>query len=125
MTGALASVFVDANAGNYLLRTNSPALDIAQPSGVTNDFDGNSRPSGSAPDIGCYEASPLRLQMLSQTNGFRLKVSGGAGRSYRVETAAGMTNWSLIASFVRSNRSIEMTVTSGNGPRFYRASWSP
>lgn len=125
VTGALASVFVDANAGNYLLRTNSPALDIAQPSGVTNDFDGNSRPSGSAPDIGCYEASPLRLQMLSQTNGFRLKVSGGAGRSYRVETAAGMTNWSLIASFVRSNRPIALTVTNGNGQRFYRASWSP
>ena len=126
VTGSLASVFVDANAGNYLLRTNSPAVDAAQAAGVTNDFDGNPRPSGAAPDIGCYELSPLRLRMLPQTNAtYRLTVFGSAGRIYQIESATVLSNWSSIGSFVRSNRLIEMVVTNSGPQRFYRANVTP
>jgi len=38
------------------LRSNSPAVDAGVPQGtVFSDLDGNFRPVGLAPDMGCYE----------------------------------------------------------------------
>ncbi len=50
--------FVNANANNFHLQPNSPAVDkglSASSYGVTNDFDGVSRPQGSAFDAGAFE----------------------------------------------------------------------
>ena len=40
---------------NFRLKANSPAIDKATNLGVTNDLDGNLRPVGALPDLGCYE----------------------------------------------------------------------
>jgi hypothetical protein len=127
VTGALATVFIDANAGNYLLRTNSPAVNTAQSStNVLNDFDGNPRPTGPAPDIGCYELSPFFLQLLPLSNSvFQLKVLGGAGKVYQIESAAGLTGWSPIMTWVRSNSPMVLAVTNQGAKRFYRANYTP
>lgn len=122
-TGAVATLFVDATIGNYLLGTNSPAVDAGQllPS-VATDLDGAPRVFGSAPDMGCYERQPLTVQLLpSSPGGFRLNLSGGAGRSYRIESSAGLTNWTSLASLIRSNLPLELALTNDATCRFYRA----
>lgn len=122
-SGAVATLFVDAASGNYLLQTNSPAADAAQPlPGVATDIEGLPRTFGSAPDIGCYEQWPLALQLLqANPGGLRVKLSGGAGRTYRIETAPTLTNWTALASLVRSNLALELVITNDGGYRFYRA----
>ncbi len=59
--------FVNAAGGNFALQSNSPAINSGSPSGIysnfqslyglsiASDFNGASRPSGSAWDIGAYE----------------------------------------------------------------------
>jgi hypothetical protein len=48
--------FIDSNTDNYHLQSTSPAINVgAVISSVTNDYDGNSRPQGSAYDIGVFE----------------------------------------------------------------------
>jgi len=127
ITGALATVFVDVNAGNYLLKTNSPAVNAAVPlADMTNDFDGNPRPFGVAPDIGCYELSPLSLRLMPLANGtLLLQMNGGAGKVYQIDTSLGLMSWSNLSSMVRSNRPLTITVTNGATQRFYRGSYTP
>lgn len=122
-TGAVATLFVNANGGNYLPGTNSPLVDAAQPlAGALLDLDGLSRPFGSRPDVGCYERWPLSLLLLSESNGnLRLKVSGGAGSSCRVEFSSVLTNWIPLATWVRSNVPIQMPITNNVARIFYRA----
>jgi hypothetical protein len=51
-----AQLFVNPGMGNYHLLPNSPAVDSGLISNeVTNDLEGNARPSGSTHDIGAYE----------------------------------------------------------------------
>jgi hypothetical protein len=60
-TGAVATLFVDAAGGNYLVEANSPAVNVAQPlPGAAADLDGLPRPCGPAPDIGCCKQCPWR-----------------------------------------------------------------
>ncbi len=48
--------FVNSSTRDYSLQSDSPAIDAgATLSEVTDDYDGNSRPKGSAYDIGAYE----------------------------------------------------------------------
>lgn len=127
VTGALASLFVDANSGNYLLLPASPAVNAALPlAGVTDDFEGNPRPSGAAPDIGCYELSPFFLRLIQAAGNLqRLILFGGAGKVYQIETTTVLTNWSSVASWVRSNQPIELALTNSEPYRFFRASYLP
>lgn len=128
VTGTLANVFVDADAGNYFLSFNSPALNAAQSvAGLLNDLEGGVRPFGIAPDIGSYEQSPLRLALLTPSNGQRvLRLTGGTGRTLNLETSATLTNWSAAASFVRSNRPVEyIDALPTADRRFFRAFVSP
>ena len=51
-----ASLFVNPGANDYHLKSGSPAINAGTTlTEVTDDMDGNSRPSGGAYDIGCYE----------------------------------------------------------------------
>ncbi len=48
--------FVNPSENDYHLQSISPAINAGVTiSSVANDYDGNSRPQGSAPDIGAYE----------------------------------------------------------------------
>jgi parallel beta-helix repeat protein len=122
-TGAVAALFVDANRGNYLLGTNSPAVDAAQLlSTMLTDMDGAPRLFGSAPDMGCYEQRPLALQLVSTNpSSFRIELSGGAGRSNAIETSTALTNWMPLTSLTRSNLPLETAITNDGTHRFYRA----
>jgi hypothetical protein len=122
-TGAVAALFVDANRGNYLLGTNSPAVDAAQLlSTMLTDMDGAPRLFGSAPDMGCYEQRPLALQLVSTNpSSFRIELSGGAGRSNAIETSTALTNWMRLTSLTRSNLPLETAITNDGTHRFYRA----
>jgi len=128
IASTLAAVFVDADAGNYFLKTNSPALNAAQSiAGLLYDLEGGQRLFGAAPDIGCYEQSPLALVLLTPGTGQRvLRLSGGNGRTLNFETSGTLTNWSAVASFVRSNRPVEyIDASPAPDRRFFRASDLP
>ena len=57
-SGPLATLFVNANGGDYYLPSGSPAVDAGQTlAGVTVDLEGRPRPQGTASDIGAYEKS--------------------------------------------------------------------
>ena len=71
-------MFVDKANGDYHLRGGSPAINTgARLALVKDDLDGNSRPFGSAPEIGCYEYTNVASKLTAT-----LKVSAydiGAG----------------------------------------------
>ncbi len=56
--GDVASFFASLSTRDFHLAANSPAKESAQPNLVTVDLDGKARPtpSGTNPDMGCYEA---------------------------------------------------------------------
>lgn len=49
------SISTEKNYYNFHLKENSKALDKGGNTSITLDLDGNPRPIGSAPDLGCYE----------------------------------------------------------------------
>lgn len=49
--------------GYHLTFSSSNAIDLGVNAGVTTDIDGNTRPTGSAPDIGADEFVPIRLYL--------------------------------------------------------------
>lgn len=62
----LAPHFVDPENGDFRLAYNSPCLNMGGASyassfGNTKDLDGNNRPYGGVPDLGCYELQTLVL----------------------------------------------------------------
>jgi parallel beta-helix repeat protein len=128
LTATYSAVFVDDAAANYHLKTNSPALNAAQSlAGVSADFYGTPRPAGPRPDIGCYELTDLTLSLAAATGGgYRLRLAGGAGRSFQLDGSGSMSNWTAIAAFFQSNRPLEYLETNPPaGGRFYRASFTP
>jgi parallel beta helix pectate lyase-like protein/uncharacterized protein DUF1565 len=122
-TGSVATLVVDATSGNYLLGAGSPGIDAAQPlPGATTDLEGALRPFGPAPDIGCYEQRPLTLQLVpASQDSFRLKLFGGAAKAYGIEASTPLANWTAIASLIRSNFPLELTITNSGAHRFYQA----
>jgi hypothetical protein len=52
-------LFISAAAGNYHLTSSSPAIDAATDLGITEDYDGETRPNGSGFDIGFDESYEL------------------------------------------------------------------
>ena len=51
----LDPLFTDPLSNDFTLQSISPAIDAGMDVGLTQDFDGNYVPQGSAPDIGAYE----------------------------------------------------------------------
>ncbi len=73
LLGVADARFVDAAAGDYHLRADSPAVDAGTnltPHGLqTTDLDGHPRPyNGGIADVGCYESSYTRDRIFA--NGF-------------------------------------------------------
>ena len=56
VVAALASLFVDPEAGDYHLADGSPAIDMGDPPSAPTDHDGVPRPQGDGPDAGAFEA---------------------------------------------------------------------
>jgi parallel beta-helix repeat protein len=128
ITGTFTNLFVDTTAGNYHLLSNAAAVNLGQALAVvTTDLEGNLRPSGNAPDIGCYELSPFTLKIFSVNIGqYLLRLNGGAGRTYQLDSSSTLTNWTSAATLIQSNRSLEyIEANPPPGPRFYRASYGP
>jgi parallel beta-helix repeat protein len=50
--------FVKPDGANFHLNSGSPAIDSGAAVGVSDDFDGQKRPRGAAPDIGAFEYQP-------------------------------------------------------------------
>ena len=128
IAGIITNLFVDTTVGNYHLLAGAAAVNIAQivPT-VTMDLEDRMRPSGGAPDIGCYELSPFSLKIFPLNGGqYLLRLNGGAGRSYQIESASALTGWTAMATFIQSNRSLEYLENSPPaGKRFYRGGSSP
>jgi parallel beta-helix repeat protein len=124
ITGALTSLFAETTAGNYHLLTNAAAVNLGQPfATVTADLEGNSRPYGGAPDVGCYELSPFTLKIfLTGRDQCLLRLSGGTGRTYQLDFSATLTNWTPTATLLQSNRPLEyLEANPSPVRRFYRA----
>lgn len=65
-------VFMDPTNGNYHLAPTSPCIDAASdlaPAFPNEDFDGDPRPQGEAPDIGADEFRPGQLEVSLRVNG--------------------------------------------------------
>lgn len=77
---------VDVGKGDYHLAAESPAIDAAASLGHTADFDGNSVPYGSAPDIGAFEHAPASS---GGTAGAPAGGSAGVGGSAGAGGSAG------------------------------------
>jgi len=54
----LAPNWVNADNGDFHLRSDSPAIDLGIDCGLTADFDNNPLPAGKSPDVGAYEYHP-------------------------------------------------------------------
>lgn len=128
VSASLAEVFADANLGNYRLPNNSPAVDIGQAIPDLNlDLEGNPRPAGAAPDLGCYENSPPRLGLVSVAHQYsRVQLTGGVGRTVRLDSRDGSSSWTLGSAILRSNRPVEFIDTAlASRQRFFSAHISP
>jgi parallel beta-helix repeat protein len=53
--GSTDPLFVDASNNDFHLQSGSPCIDAGTDVNLTQDYDGNAVPQGSAPDIGAYE----------------------------------------------------------------------
>jgi uncharacterized repeat protein (TIGR01451 family) len=84
----LAPLFVDPLAGDYHLRSNSPAIDAGcvQPYVPDNDMDGHGRPAGARYDIGADEYPIVGLVGISPDVGGNLgpvQITNLAGSNFR------------------------------------------
>jgi hypothetical protein len=83
LSAAPASLFVDPAAGDYHLLATAPAVDAGQAlPNVPVDLDGQPRPAGTAPDIGCYEyaqgtQAPIERVVLESVTVSPTQLRGG------------------------------------------------
>lgn len=128
ISATLAAVFVNADAGNFRLLNNSPAVDAAQSIPVVaTDLEGEARVWGSAPDMGAYELSPPMLSLQVLADGRRVvRMTGGNGPSVHFDTSSALPGWSLGSAIIRSNRPVQLIDSSPAADRrFFRARLLP
>jgi hypothetical protein len=133
---AVPGMFVNpAVADLHLLASATNAIDQGLTlSTVTNDFDGDRRPRGSASDIGADEfttnAPPAITGVKLAGMNVAIDFTTFLGESYDLLQASALPapSWSLVATNLSGTGStIQFTDTNGVGPsnRFYRARISP
>lgn len=136
LSTATAGTFVNAAAADLHLRASATnAIDKASTLlTVTNDFDGERRPRGAAPDIGADEfntnAPPRISSFILSNNHCIVAFTTLPGLSYDVQRAGEATGevWSLVSTNVPGTGDL-LAVTDTNAAsearRFYRVRLSP
>ena len=119
----LANLFANDAATNYHLFAGSLAVDKGQPlANVSADLDGRVRPFGAAPDIGCYEFAPPRLQIARLENDqVQLSLSAAPTVSYRVDSSLDLISWTPLTA-ISTNRAWQFNEPANSSlqHRFYR-----
>jgi parallel beta-helix repeat protein len=116
--GSLASLFANADGGDYHLPVGSPAVDHGQTlASVAVDIDGTARPQGATSDAGAYERAAPVVPSVSIEDAFVTEGNAGttsAVFTVRLSAAAGQT---VTVNFVTSNGTAsapaDYTATSG------------
>jgi PKD repeat protein len=100
--------FVDAAAGDFRLRPDSPCIDAGTnlTEFITTDMLGLPRPldgngDGLARvDMGAYEFNPYRFGpvLRPDPNGFNFTVQGEPGKSVRIERSRDLLTWEVVAT---------------------------
>jgi hypothetical protein len=136
-TGNISSdpKFVNALAGNFMIATNSPCKNagVARPWMTSaQDYFGDSRSSGTAPDMGAYELQathPVYDQRpespLKSGSTFTVSVLTRYGWKYQLQYRASLTNgsWQNVSGVIATGDGTVKTLTENGvpaGPRFYR-----
>jgi hypothetical protein len=97
--------FVNPSAGDFTLQANSPCINAGTLCGYTQDFFGNSVPSGSTSDIGFFElVTSSNNPPLIQNQTFTIPENSP------VSTVVGQ----VIASDPNAGQTITFTITAGN-----------
>ena len=81
-------LFVDLEKGNFHLQKESPCIDAAAASSPYNqaiDIEGNTRPLGTAPDMGAYETVLNRAPVAEAGPDQKLELQSCAGASVRLD----------------------------------------
>lgn len=136
LPSATSAMFVNASAADLHLQASATnAIDQAQAlTTVTNDFDGEHRPRGAAPDIGADEFNSNLPPVITRftASGFNNVITFTTllGLSYDVQRADDLTggDWSLATSrLAGTGGTVQVTDTNAPGhlQRFYRIRLSP
>jgi hypothetical protein len=100
-------LFVNAAAGDFRLRPDSPCIDAGTNGlallatdiqGLPRVMDGNDDGIVTV-DMGAYEFNPYRFEPALEliANGFQFKIRGEPGKSVRIEVSHDLVNWQLLA----------------------------
>jgi hypothetical protein len=131
---ATAAIFVNSsNADLHLLASASNAIDkVTAPTTVTNDFDGDLRPTGNSADIGADEftgfARPVITSLQLLGSNAIVSFSTTAGETYDLQRATNLVfgPWSTFVSNINGTGGI-LTATNPlpHASQFYRVRQSP
>ncbi len=127
-----ATTFVTPAAANtdleacYLLRLGVNVINAGTTltPAVGPDFEGTSRQLN-APDIGCYEASALALDLLHTAEGRSLVLRGGASPRYRLDQSTNLTVWSFGPERPRTGRRVALPMPMLAERLFFRGQGQP
>ncbi|HET9316166.1 MAG TPA: Calx-beta domain-containing protein, partial [Vicinamibacteria bacterium] len=101
--GPLASLFVNANGGDYHLPSGSPAVDRGITlASVTVDIEGNPRPQGASSDAGAYERTVVVPSMTIDDVGVTEGNAGTTPATFTVRLSVAATQ-AVTVSYATAN----------------------